>query len=79
MGRAIRPFFLAYFIVGIVTTVVTEVIAGLQGSSVVLGAFSSGATVDVILTSVAKYWVVPIVTWPIHMFSFAFRELTSRG
>jgi hypothetical protein len=79
MGRAIKPLILAYFIVGIVTTVVTEVIAALQGSSVVLGAFSNGSSVDVLLTAVAKYWVVPVVTWPISIFGFALRELSARG
>lgn len=79
MGRAFQTFILAYFIVGIVTTVVTEVIAALQGSSVVIGAFTDGSSVAFILTAVAKYWLVPVVTWPMSIFGFALRELGARG
>ncbi len=79
MGSAIRPFVIAYFLVGLVTTVVTEVIAALQGSSTVIGSFTSGASVAVVCTAVAKYWVVPVVTWPIHIFGWALREMSARG
>ena len=79
MGSAIRPFVIAYFLVGLVTTVVTEVIAALQGSSSVIGAFTSGASMAVLLTAVAKFWVIPVVTWPIHIFGWALREMSARG
>ena len=79
MGRSIQTFVVGYLLFVVVVTLVTEVIAGLQGSSRVLGAFSSGAPVEVILTAVAHDWVIPVVTWPFHLLGFAFREMSARG
>ena len=78
MFRAARPFLFAYLVVGFATTLVTEVVSALQGSSTVLGAFSSGSA-QTLVTAVVKYWMVPIVTWPINIFGWALREISARG
>lgn len=76
---SIRPLVFAYLLVGVVTTVVTEVIAGMQGSSSVIGAFTSGAPPEVLISAVFKDWLLPVVTWPMSIFGFALNQISAHG
>jgi len=79
VGRAFRSLVAIYLGVGFLITLVTEVVAVMQGSSVVVGAFAHGQTAGAICGAVWHSWLVPIVTWPLSMAAWAYRELSARG
>ncbi len=78
LGRGFRTFVFAYLMLGVVSTVVTETISAMQGSSRVLGLASSGGSAEAITLAVAQDWLIPIVTWPVSVASLAYRELSAR-
>ncbi len=79
LGRTLRMLVVGYLIVGIATTAINEVIALLQGSSVVVGSISRGESAATILTAIAQWWVLPIFTWPVSVIGWALRQLSAHS
>ena len=78
MGRGFKSFVVGYLLLGIVITVVTETISGMQGSSRVLGLVSRGGSPESITLAVAQDWVIPALTWPVNVAEFAYNQLSAR-